>query len=71
MPDATAPNDNSLPEKVRLAREKLGMSREQLAGEAGVSYKTVERLEAGTAVPRRATLKVITDVLDEAERTAA
>jgi predicted transcriptional regulator len=44
-------------------REAAGLSKEGLAAQAGVSYKTVERLEAGTAIPRRATLTVITAAL--------
>lgn len=32
---------------LRLARKKLGISREQLAGVLGITYKTVERIENG------------------------
>lgn len=53
----------SLADTVRLAREAAGMSREDLASRAGVSYKTVERLENG-GTPRRAMLNAIVAVLD-------
>jgi ribosome-binding protein aMBF1 (putative translation factor) len=53
----------ALADTIRLAREAAGLSKEGLAAQAGVSYKTVERLEAGTAIPRRATLTVITAAL--------
>lgn len=48
-------------------RETLGMSRELLAANAGVSLRTVERIEAGEVEPRRATLAVIEAALAEAE----
>ncbi len=55
--------DNPLSTQVQEARLAAGLSIEGLAFKAGVSYKTVERIEAGESVPRRATLKVIADVL--------
>ena len=39
------------------------MAREEVAFKAGVSMRTIERLERGEVVPRRATLKVIADAL--------
>lgn len=51
------------PNPIRAAREQAGLSREALAFKAGVSFKTLERLEAGARSPRRSTLKVIADVL--------
>lgn len=39
------------------------MSREELAFKSGLSFKTLERLEAGAHEPRRATLFVIADAL--------
>lgn len=49
---------------LRAARDRRGMSREELAFKAGVSLKTIERLEAGQVEPRRATQRVIADVLE-------
>lgn len=51
------------PTSVRTAREALGLSREGLAYKAGVSVRTVERWETGQYMPRRATRKVVADVL--------
>jgi transcriptional regulator with XRE-family HTH domain len=51
------------PNPIRAAREKAGMSREELAFKSGLSFKTLERLEAGAHAPRRATLFVIADAL--------
>jgi transcriptional regulator with XRE-family HTH domain len=48
---------------VRRVREELGISREGLADKAGVSVRTLERIEAGQTVPRRATIKVLADAL--------
>jgi transcriptional regulator with XRE-family HTH domain len=53
----------SLPSTLRAARERHGLSREGLAFKAGVSIKTIERAEFGVGIPRRATQKVIADVL--------
>ena len=50
--------------RIRDARKAVGLSPEGLAFKAGVSLKTVERIETGAAVPRRATLRVIVDALD-------
>lgn len=56
---------------IRARRIRLAWSREKLAGLAGLSMATIERLEAGTAVPRRATLKVIEDALERGDEKAA
>lgn len=58
--------------RIRDRREVLGLSREGLAYKAGVAHKTIERIEAGKAEPRRATLAVIEAALEavEAKRVA-
>lgn len=63
MSEATLKN---ISQDLRPRREEAGLSREGLAYKAGISVKTVERLEAGKSVPRRATLAVINNALDEA-----
>lgn len=64
MPSATHNSPRKpLQHAVREARLAAGMSREGLAFKAGVSLKTIERVESGRGIPRRATLKVIADVL--------
>lgn len=51
------------PHPVRVARLQAGMSLEELAFKAGVSFKTLERLERGEGQPRRSTLAVIASAL--------
>jgi transcriptional regulator with XRE-family HTH domain len=63
MEDIT-PRTAAAPEHpIEAARRAIGLNREGLAFKAGVSFKTIERIERGETVPRRATLKVIADVL--------
>lgn len=53
----------SLGEKMRLLRERLGLSREDLAGRTGVSPSLVAQLEVGRAQPSLDTLERIASVL--------
>jgi transcriptional regulator with XRE-family HTH domain len=49
---------------LRAARDRKGMTREELAFRAHVSAKTIERLErSGEATPHRVTQRAIADVL--------
>jgi transcriptional regulator with XRE-family HTH domain len=54
---------NNRQSNVRRVREDRGLSREGLADKAGVSMRTLERIEMGQTVPRRATIKVLADAL--------
>lgn len=63
MKDITPPAAGPPLHPIRAAREAQGLPREGLAFKAGVSLNTIERIEAGRTQPRRATLKVIADVL--------
>jgi predicted transcriptional regulator len=56
---------------IQRRREALGVSRELLAANAGLSVRTIERIEAGVVEPHRATLAVIEAVLSAAETEAA
>jgi transcriptional regulator with XRE-family HTH domain len=47
------------PPCLRYAREHAGLTREVLAGQAGVSVKSVQRFEAGTASPTTAVLDLL------------
>ena len=58
-----------LGKSIRDRREELGLSREGLAYKAGLAFKTIERIENGQAKPRRATVKVIEDALEEEAAT--
>ncbi len=60
----TNPTADSLGDTIRKAREAKRLSAEGLAFKAGVSMRTISRLEADQVVPRRSTLKVIADVLE-------
>lgn len=60
----------TIAQEIRAQREAVGLSREGLAAAAGVSVKTVERIEWGKVSPRRATLAMIQQAL-EAEAAAA
>ena len=57
--------------QLRKRREALGLSVEGLAYKAGVSYKTIERIEAGGSEPRRATITVLVQALAEVEAEGA
>lgn len=48
---------------VRRARLAAGLSPEGLAFKAGISLRTLERIEAGHVEPRRATVAVIAAAL--------
>lgn len=51
---------------IKERRTALGLSREGLAYKAGVSLKTIERIEREESVPLRSTQSVIDAVLDKA-----
>lgn len=53
--------------RLRKQREDRGMSVEELAYRAGVSYKTIARIESGESQPRRATATCIQRAIDEHE----
>jgi predicted transcriptional regulator len=67
----TTASDKPIGDRIREEREALGLSKEGLAYLAGVSHKTIERIEAGKSIPRRATLTVIEAALAETEEAAA
>lgn len=54
-------------QRVKELREQAGMEVLELAFRAGVNPRTIERIEAGGVTPRKATLRVIFDVLGEKE----
>jgi transcriptional regulator with XRE-family HTH domain len=49
---------------IQIAREEAGLSREGLAFKAGMSLRTIERIEAGQVQPHRATVRAIAEALD-------
>lgn len=53
-----------LADKIVSARKKKGLTQEELANLAGVTVRTVQRIESGESVPRSFTLKAIAAVLD-------
>jgi predicted transcriptional regulator len=54
------------PAQCRAARGLLDWNQQKLADTAGVSIVTVRQVEAGTTQPRRATIKVIQEALQDA-----
>ncbi|WP_370875960.1 helix-turn-helix domain-containing protein [Corynebacterium striatum] len=48
-----------LGDRLRLVRESVGMSQEELGDVAGVGRATIARIESGKGTPRRATLIAI------------
>lgn len=48
-----------LGDRLRLVRESVGMSQEELGDAAGVGRATIARIESGKGNPRRATLIAI------------
>ncbi len=55
---------NVLGEKIAEIRKRKGLSQEQLADDAGINLRTVQRIENGETEPRGHTLSSICDVLD-------
>lgn len=67
----TSASEQTIGQEIRQRREALDMRIEELAVKAHISYKTIERIEAG-GNPRRATLFLIEQALDaHAEELAA
>jgi len=50
--------------KISELRKSLSMTQEELAEQAGVSSRTIQRIELGDAIPRLATLKLLSESLD-------
>lgn len=48
---------------VRVARKSRGWTQEHLAGVSGVSYRTIQRVEAGEVQPSPETLMALSDAL--------
>lgn len=61
MKDITPSPTNVHP--VALARKQLNLPREGLAFKAGVTVKTIERIERGETTPHRVTQRAIAKVL--------
>lgn len=58
-PNAGAiPPMNTLPNRLRVAREYAGLSQSELGDRAGVARNTISRAESGTRAPSRATVTV-------------
>lgn len=52
------PPMNTLPNRLRVAREHAGLSKSELSERAGLNRNTVARAEAGSHDPSRATVTV-------------
>lgn len=60
MPDLT-------PEQIRQLRERLALSRQDLAQQLGVAKRTVEFWEQGRGIPNRRSEKEISSMLEDTE----
>lgn len=49
---------NTLPNRLRVAREHAGLTKSELSDKAGVNRNTIANAEAGASVPSRATVTV-------------
>ena len=54
----------SLAQKIVQIRKMKGMSQEELSTKAGISLRTLQRIEKGESEPRGHTLRAITEVLE-------
>lgn len=76
----TRPADNQLPSspelpviagRIRLLRERLGLTQEKLAARLGVAFPTVNRWENGHTQPSPLALRQIEALVDEANQPAS
>ena len=54
----------SLAQKIVQIRKMKGLSQEELSDRAGISLRTLQRIEKGETEPRGHTLRALTEVLD-------
>lgn len=54
----------NMSQKITAERKKKGLTQEDLAGKAGITVRTIQRIEAGETLPRPFTLKAIAAALD-------
>jgi transcriptional regulator with XRE-family HTH domain len=57
-------NKQTTSEKIRALRKSRGLSQEALAEMAGINLRTLQRIEAGNAIPRGETLRLLAQALD-------
>ena len=57
-------SDKNIHSRIKELRESKGLSQEELSEKAGVSLRTIQRIENGESVPRGSTLRTITSSLD-------
>jgi transcriptional regulator with XRE-family HTH domain len=55
----------TLQHRIILARQQKGLTQEELANQAGLSIRTVQRIESGESIPRSFTLKAIAAALGQ------
>ncbi|WP_345954822.1 helix-turn-helix domain-containing protein [Mucilaginibacter sp. PAMB04168] len=53
----------NLHQKIALARHQMGLTQEELANQANVTARTIQRIESGESIPRKFTLKLIAAAL--------
>ena len=55
---------NEIGEKIKELRRKKGLSQEELAEQAGINLRTIQRIENNESEPRGNTMHLICKVLD-------
>ncbi len=55
---------NTIKERIVETRKRKGLTQDQLADEAGVNIRTIQRIEAGETEPRGHTLSSICKALN-------
>lgn len=58
------PTDSALGRAIRQLREQRGLTQEELATHAGMTFGTVSRLESAKSAPAWATVRALIDTLD-------
>lgn len=62
----TSPDRPALGRSIRQLREQRGLTQEELAIHAGMTFGTVSRLESAKSAPAWATVRALIDTLDVA-----
>jgi transcriptional regulator with XRE-family HTH domain len=58
------PTDPALGRAIRQMREQRGLTQEELASAAGITFGTVNRLESAKSAPAWATVRALLNALD-------
>lgn len=57
-------NQQTVSDQIRALRKNKGLSQENLAELAGINLRTLQRIEAGSTIPRGETLRLLSQALE-------